>query len=511
MIAVEEEIIRLEGITKHFPGVLANDNVCITVNKGTIRALVGENGAGKTTLMRIVYGMYQPDGGKIFFKNNEVKFSNPREAMAVGISMVHQHSMLVPKMNVLENILLAKPRGSILNFAQIKADLQNVLQKYEIQLDLTKPSGNLSVAERQRAEILKALYCEADLIILDEPTTVLTPLEADSLFKTCRKLADSGKTIILITHKLPEVMRATDDVTVLRGGRIITTKKTKETNDIELASLMVGRNVKLRRDRTNEAVSTSMVSATPLLSVQDLNINDDAGNCRVKNISFNVCKGEIVGIAAVQGNGQSELIEAIVGLRKVRSGEVSFSNHPIAHLNPRERREIGFQYVPRERQKRGLNNYAQLWENMIMGQHDHAPFAKNGHLDFIAIYKSCANLVKKFEIATPSIHVLAKNLSGGNQQKMVIARELSSGAKFVIVEEPTQGVDVAATEFIHNALINLSHSGVAVLLVSSSLDEILDLSDRIVVMYSGEIMGCLSYHDANEQNVGRLMMGIKDS
>jgi general nucleoside transport system ATP-binding protein len=504
-----QEIIRLEGITKYFPGVVANENVSISVQQGTIRGLVGENGAGKTTLMRIVYGMYHPDAGKIFFKDHEVRFSNPRDAMAAGVSMVHQHSMLVPQMTIPENILLAKPHGSILDFNQVKKELAAVMQRYEMELDLSKPTGKLTVAERQRAEILKALYCEADLIILDEPTTVLTPQEADLLFQTLRKLSKAGKTIILITHKLPEVMRATDEVTILRGGRVITTKKTSETNDIELASLMVGRAVKLRRNRSADPAAAGDRLET-LLSVDTLSVEDDTHHLRVKNVSFQVGKGEIVGIAAVQGNGQSELIEAIVGLRKAKSGNIRFAGQDITRLNPHQRRGIGFQYVPRDRQQRGLNSLAEIRENLIMGHHDSAPLAVGGRLDLKTITNYSQELITKFKIATPSVHVLAKNLSGGNQQKMVIARELAQRAPFVIVEEPTQGVDVSAIEFIHDTLIQLSESGVAVLLVSSSLDEILDLSDRIVVMYSGEIMGTLPFSAADEHKVGRLMMGIKE-
>jgi len=501
---MSEEIIVMEGIVKRFPGVIANDNVDLMIREGEIHAIVGENGAGKSTLMKILYGLYRPDKGKIFVRGKEVHITDPRIAISLGIGMVHQHFMLIPTFTVTENIILgAEPKnGLALNYKKATEKVISLAESIGFDISPNEKIENLSVGQAQRVEILKLLYRGADILILDEPTAVLTPQEVDELFNILRKLNDQGKTIIFISHKLNEVLEISQRVTVMRRGKIVKTLKTKETNKQELAQFMVGREVFL------EIPKGPYKPGNEILKIENLTVRNKRGMIAVKDVSFNVKEGEIVGIAGVEGNGQSELVEAIVGLLPIEKGKIYINGKEISRANVLERRKY-LGHIPEDRHKRGLILDFSIAENMILGLHYLPKFSKKLRMDYKNIFKNAENLVNNYDIKTPNVKIPVRSLSGGNQQKVVVAREISTSPPLMVAVQPTRGLDISATEFVHKLLVKLRDEGKAILLVSADLDEILNLSDRILVMYNGEIVGAFYNKDINEKEIGYYMMGVK--
>jgi general nucleoside transport system ATP-binding protein len=501
-------VLELRGITKRFPGVLANDKVDITLREGKILALLGENGAGKTTLMSILYGLYKPDEGKIFVRGQEVHIQGPNDAIARGIGMVHQHFMLVPVMTVTENVMLGvEPtrNGVFLDQEKVAQRIREISDQYGLEVDPHAYIKDLPVGIQQRVEIIKVLYREADILILDEPTAVLTPQEVEGLFKILQTLIDKGKSIIFITHKLKEVMNVADDITVLRLGRIVGSIDPKDATPEILASMMVGRDVNLvvmkQPAKPGEAV----------LKVDNLYVRDERKNLTVNGVSFEVCKGEVFGIAGVQGNGQTELVYALTGLLPVESGEIHISGNAIHKATPRTILEHGVAHIPEDRQRHGLILSFPIHDNMMLCTYYEPPFAKGVSLQEQTIHSNAQTLVKQYDVRTPNIYVNASALSGGNQQKVIVAREFSRPIQLLIASQPTRGLDVGSIEYIHNQIIKKRDEGTGVLLVSSELDEILALSDRIAVMYKGQIMDVLDAKKANKENLGLLMAGVHPS
>lgn len=495
--------IELRDIVKHFPGVLANNHVNFSVDKGEIRALVGENGAGKTTLMRILYGMYQPDAGEIWIRGEKKVFHSPQDAIRAGLGMVHQHFMEFPSLTVTENIMLgAEPvRRGLIDRQAGRRFVTDLGEQYGLRVNPDAVVSQLPVGIRQRVEILKTLYRNADVLILDEPTAVLTPQEKDELFKILRRLAAGGKTVILITHKLNEVMSISDRATVLRDGSVTATLRTAETSPAELSRYMVGRDVIMRVHKPPRE------PGAVVLRVRDLVVQNIHRQAAVAGVSFEVRAGEILGIAGVAGNGQTELVEALIGLTPASSGSISLNDQDITSAPVAARRSAGIAYVPEDRGHVGLALEARLSENLVMGFQHSARFDRSGLLDAGAERDNARQLVKQYGIKTSNVHETTSNLSGGNLQKAVVARELSHGAPLLIAEQPTRGLDVASIEFIHNQLVNYRQAGNAVLLVSAELSEVMSLSDRILVMYEGRIAGEVPGGAATEQQLGLLMTG----
>ncbi|MDQ3688780.1 MAG: ABC transporter ATP-binding protein [Chloroflexota bacterium] len=503
---MSEFAIELEHISKAYGAVQANDDVTLRVRRGTIHGVVGENGAGKTTLMRVAYGFHRPDAGRITVNGTRVQLDSPSDALRAGIGMVHQHSLLVPSMTVLENILLATEQR-VLGFAPARQRIRKLGKEYDLAIDPDARVRDLSVASRQRVEILKALYFEAAILILDEPTAVLTPQEARALFVHLEGFARQGKTIIIITHKLPEVMAVTSRVSVMRRGKIILESLTSDTDDEHLAHAMVGRSVALRLVRADETLPAAGTGAEARLRVVALNVQDDRGVLRVRDVDLEVAAGEIVGVAAVEGNGQSELVEAITGLRNPVSGAVWLDGHDLTTASPRDRRLLGMRHIPEDRLGRGVNGNASIAENLVAGGHHSPPIARRGLLDGAAIDRLATDAISRFSIAAAGPDVMVGTLSGGNMQKVVIARELDGQPRVVVAAQPTQGVDVGATEFIRQQLVHLRDEGAAVLLVSSELTEIMDLSDRVYVLFNGAVAGVVDRGEGNEELLGLMMMG----
>ena len=495
--------IELVGIDKKFGAVHANKNINLTVSRGTIHGIIGENGAGKSTLMSILYGFYQADRGEIRIGGKPAAIRDSQAAIEAGIGMVHQHFMLVENFTVLENVMLGAEGGPLLarSAGRVRAELDRLEKEYGLEVDPDASIEELSVGRQQRVEILKALYRGADILILDEPTGVLTPAEADHLFNVLRMLREQGKTIILITHKLREIMAITDSVSVMRRGEMVATRKTAETTVEELAELMVGRHVLLQVEK-GEAQPGPV-----LLSVKNLTVKDSRGVTMVDNISFDVRAGEIVGIAGVAGNGQSELLEAIAGIRKPASGEILVDGQPVAGLDAGHRRELGLAHIPEDRHHMGLVLKFEEYENAILGYHRDPKYGRGAFLDLDAIRKDAEDKIAKYDIRPPNPRLKTANFSGGNQQKIVVAREIERDPKLLIVGQPTRGVDVGAIEFIHRRIIETRDAGKAVLLVSVELDEIRSLSDRILVMFAGRIVGEKT-SNAAEQTLGLMMAGI---
>lgn len=495
--------IELRGITKRFPGVLANNHIDLGVNKGEIRALVGENGAGKTTLMRILYGEYQPDEGEMMLRGKQVTFHSPLDAIRAGFGMVHQHFMLFNSLSVYENVIYGNEPAQF-GFIDINAARQRVRQLVEEYGLFVNPDvrvGELPVGVRQRVEIIKTLYRNAEILILDEPTAVLTPQERDDLCAILRRLAERGKTILFITHKLNEVMEISDRATVLRNGSVVATLNTNETNPHELARYMVGRSVLLRVEK--QLVEPGEV----MLRVENARVADDRGNPAVRDVSFEVRGGELVGIAGVAGNGQTELIETIVGLRPLQSGHVVLRGRDMSDAQVVERRGGGLAYIPEDRGRVGLALDAKLDENLLMGYETSSAYNHRGLLNFDAIREFADRLIKQYSIKAANVRDPASNLSGGNLQKTVVARELTHDAPILIAEQPTRGVDIGSIEFIHQQLVEYQQRGHAILLVSAELSEIMALADRILVMYEGRIVGEVSGAEATEHELGLLMTG----
>jgi ABC-type uncharacterized transport system ATPase subunit len=501
-------VLELHGITKRFPGVLANDHIDITLREGSILALLGENGAGKTTLMNILYGLYKPDEGKILVRGQEVEIHGPNDAIARGIGMVHQHFMLIPVMTVTENVMLGvEPtrNGVILDRSKVAARIREISEQYGLDVDPDSYIKDLPVGIQQRVEIIKVLYREADILILDEPTAVLTPQEVEGLFKILNTLIEKGKSIIFITHKLKEVMAVADQITVLRSGRVVGTVLPDEVDPEKLASMMVGRDVSL------VVIKKASIPKEAALEVKDLFVRDDQMNMTVNGMSFEVCKGEVLGIAGVQGNGQTELVYALTGLTQPVSGEIRIMGQPVHHTSPRTILERGVAHIPEDRQKHGLILSFPIYDNMVLCTYYKRPFAHGVSLQEKTIYQNAEKLVEQFDVRTPSIFVNASTLSGGNQQKVIVAREFSRPIELLIASQPTRGLDVGSIEYIHNRIIEKRDEGTAVLVVSSELDEILALSDRIAVMYHGQIMDIVPAAEASKEYLGLLMAGIKPS
>jgi general nucleoside transport system ATP-binding protein len=501
-------VLELHGITKRFPGVLANDNVDITLREGKILALLGENGAGKTTLMNILYGLYKPDEGKILVRGQEVDIQSPNDAIARGIGMVHQHFMLVPVMTVTENVMLGvEPtrNGVFLDYDRVAKRIREISDQYGLEVDPHAYIKDLPVGIQQRVEIIKVLYRSADILILDEPTAVLTPQEVEGLFKILQTLIDKGKSIIFITHKLKEVMNLADDITVLRLGRVVGSIDPKEATPEILASMMVGRDVSLvvtkKPAEPKEAV----------LEVKDLFVRDERQHLTVQGVSFKVCRGEVLGVAGVQGNGQTELVYALTGLLPVESGEIHLAEEALHKATPRKILEHGVAHIPEDRQRHGLILSFPIHDNLMLCTYYEPPFARGVSLQEKKIFSNAEELVKQYDVRTPSIYVSASSLSGGNQQKVIVAREFSRPIKLLIASQPTRGLDVGSIEYIHSQIIKKRDEGTGVLVVSSELDEILALSDRIAVMYKGQIMDVLDAKEATKENLGLLMAGVHPS
>jgi ABC-type uncharacterized transport system ATPase subunit len=498
-----ETVLEVKGITKRYPGVLANDQVDFNLKKGEIHALLGENGAGKSTLMNIVYGLTNPNEGQILVKEKPVTFHSPKDAIACGIGMVHQHFMLVPVFTVAENIMLGseKLRNGVLDIPQVNKDLVELSAQYGLDIDPTALVHDLPVGIQQRVEIIKALYRKAEILILDEPTAVLTPQEVEDLFIIIRKLVDQGISVIFITHKLKEVLAIADRITVMRAGKVIATDDPKQTNEQALASQMVGRAVILKVDK--EPAKPGEV----VMKVQDLRVNDDRKIQTVCGISFDVRQGEILGIAGVQGNGQTELAEALTGLRRAASGEIQIMNHNLTNHPPRHLVENGMAHIPEDRQRHGFVMQYPVADNLVLCTYYVSPFCQHGVLQNAAIGSNAESLIKRFDIRTPSAYVPTSTLSGGNQQKVIVARELSREIKVLIANQPTRGLDVGSIEYIHHEIIEMRDEGIGVLLISAELDEIQALSDRIAIMYHGEIVAILPADQVTREELGLMMAG----
>ena len=505
---ISQPILELQNVNKSFGHVQANKDISLKVSKGDIHGIIGENGAGKSTLMSIVYGFYQADSGNIKINDKITEIKSPHESILSGIGMVHQHFMLVENFTVVENIILGFEGefvfGEKLN--QAKKSLIKLCEDYNLKIDLNATISDLSVGFRQRVEILKALYRGAEILILDEPTGVLTPQEVDELFKILRSLKEQGKTIILITHKLNEIMALTDKVTVMRQGEIVGDKNTKDTTKDQLAEMMVGRSVLLRIDKKKPNIGDTV------FEVKNINVKDNLDVMRVKNVSFDLRKGEILGIAGVTGNGQTELLEALTGICQVDSGEIKLHGKIISSkkifAGPRQLREEDVAHVPEDRQRMGLVTEFNASENLIFGYHHQQPFSKSSIMMGKNIFNYSKKIMRDYDVRPQSPFLLTSNFSGGNQQKIILSRELNKDPKVLLVGQPTRGVDIGAIEFIHQRIIDMRDKGVAVLLVSVELDEILSLADRIVVMFDGELVGERVNEKVTDREIGLLMAGI---
>jgi simple sugar transport system ATP-binding protein len=498
-------ILELRGITKRFPGILANDHIDLTLEQGEILALLGENGAGKTTLMNILYGLYQPDEGTIFVKGRQLQVHEPSDAIRAGIGMVHQHFMLVPVFTVAENVMLGQERlrpGGFLNRKEAAEQVRQLSQAHGLEVDPEAYVKDLPVGVQQRVEILKLLYRQADILILDEPTAVLTPQESDELFKVMRSLVAAGKSIIFITHKLREVLEVADRITVLRRGAVIDTTTPAKATRAKLAEMMVGREVRL------EVQKSVRRPGEVVLDVQDLVARNDRHQVAVDGISLQVREGEVLGVAGVQGNGQTELVEVVTGLRRCQSGSVRLLGHDITGATPRRVTELGAAHVPEDRQRDGLVLPYTVAENLVLQTYYRPPFARGVVLQPEEILKSAEARIGEFDIRTPSAGTITASLSGGNQQKVIVAREFSRPIRLLVASQPTRGLDVGSIEYIHGRIIEKRDQGCAVLLVSPELDEILELSDRVAVMYRGQIVATVDAGRVTKEQVGLLMAGV---
>ncbi len=498
-------VLELRGITKRFPGVLANDHIDLVLEKGTIHALLGENGAGKTTLMNILYGLYHPDEGEIFVNGTKIDIHSPSDAIRQGIGMVHQHFMLVPVFTVTENVMLGDEvtrTGGFLDRPKAAARISQISEQYGLRVDPDSYVKDLPVGVQQRVEIIKLLYREADILIFDEPTAVLTPQEADELFEIMRSLTKQGKSIIFITHKLREVLDVSDIITVIRRGKVVGSMTPEEADQKTLASMMVGRAVDLDLERNPAKVGEVV------LKVENLTVTDDVDQIAVDDISFDVKAGEVLGVAGVQGNGQTELVEALTGLRKKEGGQVNLLGKDITNSPVRTITEAGTAHVPEDRQRDGLMLTFPVMDNLILCTYYQKPYAKGPLIQWDVALKNADKLVKDFDIRTPNALTSVGSLSGGNQQKVIVARELSRPIHLLIAAQPTRGLDVGSIEYIHTQILKKRDDGVAVLLVSTELDEILQLSDRIAVMFSGKITAIVPAEEATKEYIGLLMAGI---
>jgi len=503
---VTDLLLAARNVTKQFPGVLANDDVSVELKPGRVLALLGENGAGKSTLVNILFGMYRPDGGQIIIKDEVVDLHGPDDAISRGIGMVHQHFQLVPPMRVVENIVLgAEPtKRGLVDLDEARRRVVELSKRYGLDVDPDALVENLSVGMQQRVEILKALYRNADVLILDEPTGVLTPQEADHLLTVLRGLTETGVGIVFITHKLREVLAVADDIVVLREGRVVGATTPDQATESRLAEMMVGRSVVLRVEKA---------TAQPgdvVLQVDDLKVNDDRGQLAVDGVSLEVRAGEIVGVAGVEGNGQRELVEAITGLRHVAAGAMAIAGKPSTNNSTRQIAGNGVGHIPEDREKHGIIAAYSVAENSVLNRYHRKPFSSRGIMRREVIYEHAQSVVEEFDVRTPSVAVAVSSLSGGNKQKLIVGREFSENIKLLVAAQPTRGIDIGAIEFIHRRIVEQRDKGAAVLLVSAELDEILGLADRVAVLYDGKLMGVLDANVANRERVGLLMAGITD-
>jgi ABC-type uncharacterized transport system ATPase subunit len=498
------DLTEMRGIVKRFPGVLACDHINFDVRAGEVHALLGENGAGKSTLMKILYGLYQPNEGEIRLNGQPVSIKSPSDAIAHGIGMIHQHFMLVPSLTVAENVALGlkSTREPLLDLDVVSDRILELGKIYGLQIDPAAPIWQLAVGERQRVEIIKALYRGAALLILDEPTAVLTPQEVDDLFKTLHQMVTDGHALIFISHKLHEVLAISNRISVLRDGRHVGTIPVEEASKQTLAQMMVGREVLLQYDLS------AVEAGPPLLKVEDLRATSDRGTEALRGVSLEVRAGEILGLAGVSGNGQRELAEVIFGLRPATGGTVSMEGQVVTGKSPSALNRLGMSYIPEERMVDGVIKDFTVAENLILQDHAQPPYAHSIFMDSRAIRRRCAGLIHSFNIRTPSQETPIKSLSGGNIQKLVLARELSRNPRVLIAAQPTRGVDIGATEYIHYQLIEQRAKGTATLLISEDLDEILALADRIAVIYEGQIVGVVERHAASIQELGLMMAGV---
>lgn len=500
-----ETLLEARGITKRFPGVTANDSIDFSIRAGEIHAVLGENGAGKTTLMKILFGQYQPDEGQIYIAGQPVEFKSPLDAIELGIGMVHQHRKLIPAHTVIENIILGHPSaGTVLNLAEAEKEVYKLCEKYGFSLDLRTKVWQLSEGEKQLVEILKALYRGAEILIMDEPSSALTPVETEKLLDSIKAMADADLAIVpFITHKLPIVLRISDRVTVLRRGKVVSSMDTEHATEKSLAREMVGREVIFRIERTK------VQRGEPILEVQDLTVRSDKGYKAVDRLSFSIHEGEILGVAGISGNGQRELVEALAGLRKIEGGKIRLQSKDITYANALRRWQAGIGYIPADRISMGSISDFSLVENTAMNYYFDDGFTNRGVLNFRQLRTLTEELIQEYDVATPGTDVKARTLSGGNLQKMILARVLSRKPRLVIVDLPTQGLDVGATEFVRNKLIEAKQAHAGVLLISEDLDEIMSLSDWVAPIYEGRFMGILPVEDAQREVVGAMMAGIE--
>ncbi|WP_173652463.1 ABC transporter ATP-binding protein [Limnochorda pilosa] len=499
-----EPVLQLKGIVKRFPGVVANDRIDLTLFPGEIHALLGENGAGKSTLMNVLYGLISPDAGEIVLKGAPVRLESPAGAIARGIGMVHQHFMLVPVMTVAENVMLGleSTRGRFfLDTARVARRIREISSRHGLAVEPEAVVQHLPVGVQQRIEIIKVLYREAEILILDEPTAVLTPQEVEDLFEILRSLARSGHSLLFITHKLKEALALADRITVLRRGRVVGTRRPEETSEEELATMMVGRDVELTVKKRPAR------PGRPVLSVQGLWVEADEGPPAIRDLSLEVRAGEILGAAGVQGNGQTELMEALAGLRPPRAGRIVIDGRDVSRATPREIAELGVGYIPEDRQRDGLILPFPLEDNLILNRYHREPFSRKGWIQREEVRRQAETLLQAFDIRASSVTAAVRNLSGGNQQKVIAARELSRPIKLLLASQPTRGLDVGSIEYIHSRILEARDGGTAVVLVSTELDEILALSDRIAVLYRGRIVGLLDAASADRTHLGLLMTG----
>ncbi|SIR02726.1 nucleoside ABC transporter ATP-binding protein [Haladaptatus litoreus] len=497
--------VYLDGITKRFPGVIANDDVDLAVESGSIHALLGENGAGKTTLMNVLYGLYEPTDGQVVINGDPHDFDSPRDAIDAGIGMIHQHFMLVDTLTIAENVVLGnEPRkwgGLAMDRNRAEREVRELSERYGFDVDPNALVEDVSVGVQQRVEILKALYRGADVLILDEPTAVLTPQEIDDLLAVLDELTAQGKSIIFITHKLGEAMDAADQITVLRDGKNVGSVDTDETSREELAELMVGREVLLETEKSaNEPGDT-------VLSVSDLTVTDERDVVQVDDVGFEIREGEVFGIAGVDGNGQSEVIESVTGLETPDDGRVEFFGDDVSETSRRKRIDSGMAYIPQDRHEQGLVMEFDLVENGLLGSQRTRPFSNDGRIDWDRTRMHAEDIIEEYDVRPPNADASAESLSGGNQQKFIVGREFARDPSLVVAAHPTRGVDVGSIEFIHDRLLDLRAEGKAIFLVSSKLDEVQQLSDRLAVMYEGEIMDVVDPNRVTEEELGLLMAG----
>ncbi|RCW52372.1 ABC transporter ATP-binding protein [Halanaerobium sp. ST460_2HS_T2] len=489
--------IEMKNITKQFPGVKANDKVSFNVEKGEIHSLLGENGAGKTTLMNVLFGLYKAEKGEIFLKGEKIAIENPKQALKKGLGMVHQHFMLINRMTVLENIILGMGNELSLNKKEHRKRINKLAGKYDFAINIDEKIENLSVGMKQRVEILKTLYRGAEIIIFDEPTAVLTPGEVEELYNILNMLRDQGKTVIFITHKLNETMEIADRITVLRNGKKVSTIRKEDTNTNKLAQLMVGREVEF------EVEIKEKKPGNEILKVKNLELLLGKN----ESIDLSIQQGEIVGIAGVEGNGQLELEEMIMGLRKVKKGHIYLNNKEITEMRTKDRKKMKIAYIPSDRHNRAIFKNFTIEENILLGYHYKLPFCKNHILQKDNLKKHSQKIISDYNIKTPDSGQLIKNLSGGNQQKVVLGREVSQQPEFILAAQPTRGLDIGAIEYIHNLLLELREDNKGILLISADLNEVIKLSDRIAVLYEGKFMGLKDKKDFSRKEIGMLMAG----